>query len=107
MDNWETRSDSLAFLVRTKSRIPHKIDDLETSSFRFVIDCSNLEIGQSLEFTLWCLDKTTKRVTFEDDNSKRLYRVTCGPANLNPWAARAAKQLSNFAPVMRFNKNLD
>lgn len=106
-DKWETRSESVGLLVRAR-KLPHKLDDaISTSCFRFVIDCTDMDIGETLEFTLWCMDKESKVVTFEDDNGKRLYSISCVPAaKKNPWAAKAVRQLSAFAPVVKFNKNL-
>lgn len=107
MDDWETTKQAFAMPVRTRKR--KDLEDLETLALRFVIECQDLEIGESVQFVVFCVDKSQglenqTQAAYEDNNEKQLYQVACS-AKLNPWAAKAAKELANFAPTIKFNKN--
>ncbi len=121
-DRWETKEDVNAMLVRCRK--PSGLEDLELYSFRFVVDCSDLSVGQAMQFSVWCADKADKKgdrgggggggggdrgpvarhLLHEDDNDKQFYTVNCS-TKLNFWAELAARELSNFAPTIRFNRN--
>lgn len=91
--------------------------------FRFALDCSTLSVGETLQFSIWCaergaslvvesqdenqVNRSLRRVILhEDDNVRQFYRVRCTQRFAgNPWAARAARELGNYAPTVRFNRN--
>ena len=66
---------------------------------QFVIDCEDLEVGDSLEFYAFYGGHV-------DSNGQQFYRVSC-TRKLNEWAAMAARELKNYAPTVKFNKNYD
>ena len=41
-----------------------------------------------------------------DSNGQQFYRVSC-TKKLNEWAAKAARELKNYAPTVKFNKNYE
>ena len=103
-DQWISKQETPAMLVKTFAH--PQLTGLETQCLRFVIDCETLEVGETIELTLWCVDKSKpERVLYEDDNGKLLYKISCTQRLSSPWAMLAAKQLNTFAPVVKFNKN--
>ena len=69
------------------------------NSPQFVIDCEDLEVGDSLEFYAFYGGHV-------DSNGQQFYRVSC-TRKLNEWAAMAARELKNYAPTVKFNKNYE
>lgn len=98
-DNWLNSKETRAMLVKAQ---PHPaLKHLQTRAMRFYIDCDELEVGDVLLFKVLCL--TDNHVAFStDDNEGQCYKVMCTP-KLNVWAAKAAQELKNFAPIVKYN----
>ena len=78
-----------------------------TKAMRFYIDCDDLNIGDVLKFSIHCYAYVQKHQVdlCKDDNDGLAYQVNCTP-KLNMWAAKAAQELKNFAPVVNRNNCL-
>ena len=75
-----------------------------TKAMRFYIDCDDLNVGDVLKFSLHCYASQNNKQYFldNDDNEGLCYQVNCTP-KLNPWAAKAAQELKNYAPIVKYN----
>ena len=75
-----------------------------TKAMRFYIDCDELVVGDVLKFSLHCYATHNNKQYFldNDDNEGLSYQVNCTP-KLNPWAAKAAQELKNYAPIVKYN----
>ena len=75
-----------------------------TRAMRFYIDCDDLLEGQEVKFSVHCYASTNNKpfLLDSDDNEGKFYQVNCTP-KLNVWAARAAQELKNFAPIVKYN----
>ena len=75
-----------------------------TKAMRFYIDCDDLTVGDVLKFSLHCYASQNNKQYFldSDDNEGLCYQVNCTP-KLNPWAAKAAQELKNYAPIVKYN----
>ena len=71
---------------------------------RFYIDCDDLNVGDVLKFSVHCYASTNNKpfLLDTDDNHNKYYQVNCTP-KLNVWAAKAAQELKNFAPIVKYN----
>lgn len=97
-DGWESTRKTEAFAVRSAALGP-VLTTLNTQSYKFVIDCEDLKVGDSIEFYAFYGDHV-------DSNGQQFYRVSC-TKKLNEWAAKAARELKNYAPTVKFNKNYE
>ena len=126
-DSWKTCKETKAMVVNA---VKHPaLKKFDTHAMRFWIDCDEMEIGDTVEFTLWCSDRRTtvkqgtkitrkhkqaitednKDLTtvinkYKDDNEGNYYKIRC-TKKLNPWAEKAARELKNFTPIVKFQKN--
>ena len=73
-------------------------------AMRFYIDCDDLNVGDVLKFSIHCYASTNNKpfLLDTDDNNGKYYQVNCTP-KLNVWAAKAAQELKNFAPIVKYN----
>ena len=73
-------------------------------AMRFYIDCDDLNVGDVLKFSIHCYASTNNKpfLLDTDDNDNKYYQVNCTP-KLNVWAAKAAQELKNFAPIVKYN----
>ncbi|XP_040583846.1 uncharacterized protein [Lepeophtheirus salmonis] len=105
LDDWKTKMTSKSFKVPSAYIRRHpSLDDVNCVFMRFCIDCDELDVGTTLSMSLWCADKIASKSTirFEDNNEGSYYKLKC-TSKLNQWAAEAAKQLKNYAPIVRYN----
>ena len=126
-DSWKNCKETKAMVVNA---VKHPaLKKFDTHAMRFWIDCDEMEIGDTVEFTLWCSDRrsTVKQGTkitrkhklaitednkdlttvinkYRDDNDGNFYKARC-TKKLNPWAEKAARELKNFTPIVKFQKN--
>lgn len=127
-DSWKNCKETKAMVVNA---VKHPaLKKFDTHAMRFWIDCDEMEIGDTVEFTIWCSDKRTtvkqgtkitrkhkqaiteednKDLTtvinkYRDDNDGNYYKARC-TKKLNPWAEKAARELKNFTPIVKFQKN--
>ncbi|CAB4060995.1 unnamed protein product [Lepeophtheirus salmonis] len=101
----KTKMTSKSFKVPSAYIRRHpSLDDVNSVFMRFCIDCDELDVGTTLSMSLWCADKIASKSTirFEDNNEGSYYKLKC-TSKLNQWAAEAAKQLKNYAPIVRYN----
>ncbi len=105
-DGWQTSIKSEAEPTDSSDR--PALVDLRCRSFKFSVDCSTLDVGGALEFYVFCGKKKedcdNPPDEHVDDNAKQYYKVSC-TKRLNEWAAMAAKELKNYAPTVKYNKN--
>ena len=97
------------------------------SDCRFYIDCDDMEVGDTVEFAVVCSDKrqtvkagtkVTKKLRtgighndklttvirkYRDDNEGQFYQAKC-TRQLNAWAERAARELKNVTPIIKYKK---
>jgi hypothetical protein len=126
-DSWKNYKETKAMVVNA---VKHPaLKKFDTHAMRFWIDCDEMEIGDTVEFTIWCSDKRTTvkqgtKITrrhkqaitednkdcttvinkYKDDNDGNYYKARC-TKKLNPWAEKAARELKNFTPIVKFQKN--
>jgi len=101
-DDWVTSQETKAMIVKAQSHpaLSHFI----TKAMRFYIDCDDLNVGDVLKFSVHCYASTNNKpfLLDTDDNHNKYYQVNCTP-KLNVWAAKAAQELKNFAPIVKYN----
>lgn len=100
-NSWDTSHESAAVEVATVER--PDLAGVECKNYKFVIDCADMEVGSALEMYVRCGDTANKESSV-DDNGRQFYKVSC-TKKLNEWAAMAARELNNYAPTVKFNKN--
>ena len=101
-DDWATSKDTKAMIVKAQSH--PALSHFVTKAMRFYIDCDDLTVGDVLKFSLHCYASQNNKQYFldSDDNEGLCYQVNCTP-KLNPWAAKAAQELKNYAPIVKYN----
>jgi hypothetical protein len=100
-NEWTTSKETKAMLVKAQSH--PALSHLATKAMRFYIDCDELEAGDVLKFSVMCYASNQPNLSLgKDDNDGHCYQVNCTP-KLNIWAARAAQELKNFAPIVKYN----
>ena len=101
-DDWVTSKDTKAMIVKAQSH--PALSHFVTKAMRFYIDCDDLTVGDVLKFSLHCYASQNNKQYFldNDDNEGLCYQVNCTP-KLNPWAAKAAQELKNYAPIVKYN----
>lgn len=102
-DDWVTSHETKAMIVKAQ---PHPaLSHFITRAMRFYIDCDDLNVGDVLKFSIMCYASAGSKTAFllaTDDNDTQYYQVNCTP-KLNVWAAKAAQELKNLAPIVKYN----
>ena len=102
-DDWVTSKETRAMIVKAQAH--PGLSHFPTRAMRFYIDCDDLEVGDVLKFSIHCHASKTNHQPIlldSDDNESYYYQVNCTP-KLNVWAAKAAQELKNFAPIVKYN----
>jgi len=102
-DDWVTCKETRAMIVKAQSH--PALTHFPTRAMRFYIDCDDLEVGDVLKFSIHChaCSKANQPILLDSDNNESyFYQVNCTP-KLNVWAAKAAQELKNFAPIAKHN----
>ena len=127
-DSWKSYKETKAMVVNA---VKHPaLKKFDTHAMRFYIDCDDMDVGDTVEFSIWCADNrmtvkqgtkvtkkhrtaalsgTNKDLTtviqkYRDDNEGNYYKAKC-TKKLNPWAEKAARELKNFTPIVKSQKN--
>lgn len=99
-DEWVTSQETKAMIVKAQ---PHPaLSHFITKAMRFYIDCDDLNVGDVLKFSIMCYASSADYILATDDNEGQFYQVNCTP-RLNVWAAKAAQELKNLAPIVKYN----
>ncbi len=100
-DDWVTSHETKAMIVKAQTH--PALSHFVTRAMRFYIDCDDLNVGDVLKFSVLCYASNNKAFLLaQDDNENLYYQVNCTP-KLNVWAAKAAQELKNIAPVVKYN----